>query len=313
MKFGCWFLLSITVGCGGVASMTDAEVSPIDVSVDVPIDAPRTCDPTKPFGSPTVVPNINSSGRDEFATLTDDLTIYWASNRTGGAGSMDLYLATRASHASSFMNPTPLASVNGAGTEQAPSLPGDELTMYYAFSDVVGGNGDIYATKRANIASAFLPGTPVAQLNLASDDGDPFVTANGSILYFVSNRPGGTGSYDIYKAVRRNDGSFDLPHPVSELNTPDLDAHPMLTADGLTIYWTSTRAHGGAQGEGDLWSATRSSISEPFVNPTPVRELNSDHNDSGTWIAPDGCRIYLATDRLGDAGGSDIWEAAKPM
>jgi hypothetical protein len=211
------------------------------------------------------------------------------------------------------MNAMPITSVNGSGTEQGPSLTGDELTMYYIFSATLGGNGDIYATKRASVASSFLLGTAVAQINLASDDGDQFVAADDSILYFASNRPGGAGSYDIYKAVRGNDGSFDLPQSVPELNTAEIEGHPMLTADGLTIYWTSTRADGGAQGEGDIWTATRSSTSALFGTPTPVRELNSNRNDSPTWISADGCRIYLATDRIGGPGASDIWEAAKPM
>lgn len=273
----------------------------------------RDCDPAKPFGPPTVTPNINSSVGDANAFLADDLTIYWASQRAGGAGSYDLYLATRASQASSFANPTPITGVNTSGTEQALSLSGDGLMMYYAFAAVAGANGDVYATKRVDVASVFSVGTAVAQINLASDDGDPFVTADSASLYFASNRAGGAGSYDMYVALRRSDGSFDLPQLVSELNTAELDGHPVLTADSLTIYWASTRTDGGAQGGADIWTATRFSVREQFGSPIRVSELNSDYGDAPTWIAPDGCRIYLQTDRPGGLGASDIWEATKPM
>src|SRR5262245_51781913 len=36
----------------------------------------RRCDPSKPFGPPTVVPNINSPSNEEGAELADDLTLY---------------------------------------------------------------------------------------------------------------------------------------------------------------------------------------------------------------------------------------------
>ena len=293
------FLLSLAInGCGSVSYEPDAATEA------------RSCDSAKPFGAPTVVPNINSSAGELGAVVADARTIYWASQR---AGTYDLYLATRTSQASSFTNPTPIIGVNGTGTELMPSLSSDGLTMYYVFAAAGGGNGDIYATKRVDVASAFSLGTAVAQINLASDDGDPFVTTDSANLYFVSNRAGGVGSFDIYMAVERSDGSFDLPQPVSELNTAELESHPVLTADGLTIYWSSSRTDGGAQGQTDIWTATRVSKSERFGSPVRVPELNSDYEDAPTWIAPDGCRIYLQTNRPGGLGDWDIWEAVKPM
>src|SRR5882724_8655282 len=159
MSTGWCLLLSVTAACGGVKSLADAQLPS-----DAPRDMPRMCDPTKPFGPPTVVANINSSSRDVDAVLANELTIYWASDRSGGSG-LDLYLATRTSRASSFTNPTSIVGLNGPGAELAPFLTGDELTMYYAFAAMGQTTADICATKRADVASAFPLGTAVAQIN----------------------------------------------------------------------------------------------------------------------------------------------------
>lgn len=302
------FLFVIAVGCGSVTGAStpspDAESSPAD--------AQRECDPGKPFDAPTIVANINDADRDEFAFLADDLTIYLASQRVNGSGSMDLYVATRPTVASPFKNPTSIVNMNSSATEQAPCLGLDELTMYYTFVSAIGPTGDIYATTRGGVVSAFFAGDAVAQVNSGDDEGDPFVTAGDAMLYFSSNRPGAGHSYDIYSASRRSDGSFDLPQPASELNTTVDEGHPVLTADGLTIYWASKRTDGGSQGETDIWTASRSSTSEPFGNIARVPELNSAYRDAPDWISSDGCKIYIETTRPGGPGGTDIWEAVKP-
>jgi hypothetical protein len=55
-------------------------------------------------------------------------------------------------------------------------------------------------------------------------------------------------------AVRRPApfGAFAPPDPIAELNTPSSDEDPWLTADGMTIYFSSE-----AGGTLDLYVATR--------------------------------------------------------
>jgi streptogramin lyase len=267
----------------------------------------RPCDPMKPFGAPTPVPNVNSSSQDNGAELADDLTLYFGSDR-GGGGRADIYVATRASASSSFATPQELG-LNGAYTALWPRLTRDELTMYYVYYASSSSGGDIYVTSRSSVAVAFAPGAAVAQVNQA-DEGDLFVWQDGEALYFVSNRAGGVGGYDIYVATRRTDGSYATPQPVSELNSTAEESNPVVTQDGLRIYWASNRADGDPAG--DIWTATRSSTSAPFGGLVPVTELNSTYADWPSWISPDGCKIYITTTRPGGPGGQDIWEASRP-
>ena len=298
------------VGCGSVNNgHPDAAAGG---NIDAPVDAAVTprCDPTKPFGAPTIVANINGAGVEQGAKLVDDLTLYFGSSHPPST-TLGLYKATRSSPASPFGAPVALTAINATGSASGPALTGDGLTMYYALV-VPNQTGDIYVTTRANKASDFPAGTLVAgQVNSAIDDLDPFITEDGSALYFDSAR-GGTALH-LYVAVRQSDGSFGTPQALTNLNTTTIDGHPVLSHDGLTLYWSSTRADGGAQGGTDIWTATRPSTAGSFGTPVRVPELSSASAESVSWISPDSCMVYLQSDRPGGMGAQDIWQAIKPM
>jgi hypothetical protein len=278
-----------------------------DVNSAPPV--PR-CDPTKPFGTPTFVTEVNSADVDQGAKLVDDLTLYFGSNRSLSPG---LYRATRSSPASPFGAPVALQAINDATpTPSGPALTGDGLTMYYARVTSSQGSGEIYVTTRASKASEFPAGSPVAGINFMDlDDLDPFITEDGSALYFDSARAG--TALHLYVAVRQPDGSFGTPQALTNLNTNVVDGHPVLSDDGLQIYWSSTRTDGGAQGGTDIWTATRPSTAGSFGTPVRVPELSSSNSESPSWISPDGCVAYLQSDRPGGAGLQDILQAVKPM
>lgn len=100
---------------------------------------------------------------------------------------------------------------------------------------------------------------------------------------------------------------------MTEINTNVYDAHPRISGDGLTLYYSSMRTDGGALAGTDIWRASRTATTLPFSTPTRVAELNTASNESPTWLSPDGCVIYIQTDRAGGTGGQDMWEAVKPL
>jgi len=56
---------------------------------------------------------------------------------------------------------------------------------------------------------------------------------------------------------------------LAELNTPQTDAYPWISPDGLTLYWTR---EGGAQAVPSIWRATRPDPNSRFENPRKVTE-----------------------------------------
>ena len=73
---------------------------------DGSVDADATvlaCDLTKEFGTPLLVPGVNTTAIEDSARLSqDELTIYWNSDRAEAGADYDLYFATRPSRTSSF-------------------------------------------------------------------------------------------------------------------------------------------------------------------------------------------------------------------
>ena len=74
-------------------------------------------------------------------------------------------------------------------------------------------------------------------------DSQPCLSADGTMLFFTSTRPGGLGNSDIYVARRDSNNVFSvverLPFPI---NTPGNDQRPHFHPDGKTLYFSSKLA-----------------------------------------------------------------------
>jgi WD40-like Beta Propeller Repeat len=95
------------------------------------------------------------------------------------------------------------------------------------------------------------------------------------------------------------------------LNTQYNDTYPILTADGLTVYFTSDRP--GGLGGDDLWVSRRESTDAPWGEPENLAILNSPFNDSLSVLSTSGNIMYFHSDRPGGCGAGDLWMSrAKP-
>jgi hypothetical protein len=77
-----------------------------------------------------------------------------------------------------------------------PAMSGDQLTMYY------GGGGPVtlYSSTRPTLTAPFQPQMVVFGVGTA-DDTDVSITADGTEIFFASDRPG-VGGWDLYHATR---------------------------------------------------------------------------------------------------------------
>jgi hypothetical protein len=89
------------------------------------------------------------------------------------------------------------------------------------------------------------------------------------------------------------------------LNTQYNDMYAILTADGLTVYFTSDRP--GGRGGDDLWISRRESTDEPWGDPKNLVDLNSPSNDSLSVFSTSGNIMYFHSDRPGGCGAGDLW------
>jgi hypothetical protein len=145
--------------------------------------------------------------------------------------------------------------------------------------DVVLGDGRSGAVQGQHAVPAF---SEVAVMTTISAPGtiddDPSLSADLSQMYFDSKRVGGLGQEDIWKTDRRDQNdAWTPPEIVPELNSPDRETGIALSADGLSIWFSSNRT--GTSGGLDVFVATRQTASDAWSTPERVTELSTSEDD----------------------------------
>jgi hypothetical protein len=197
--------------------------------------------------------------------------------------------------------PVPCPNLNGnlGEFDPCPSITGG--VIYFTSNRV--GSWDLYRATRTTPLGAFGPPAHLAELANPATDFGPCPRIDDLELFFVSNRAGGTGDFDIWRARRASPSApFDPPTPVNELNTTDRDLGPSLTATGLQIVF---------QRGYDLWTATRPNWNAPFGPAIPITELNSTNQELEPHVTPDGLAIFFTSQRPGGMGQNDTWLATR--
>jgi Tol biopolymer transport system component len=230
----------------------------------------------------------------------DGLSLYIASNRPGGLGGQDIWVAHRDQPSGPYGAPVNLgAPVNSAGDDFCPSpTRGRRLFFVSARSGGCGGP-DIYVTRLdldgwrdpQNLGCAINSAAGEASPSLFTDD------AGHSVLYFSSTRPGGfeaggTDS-DIYFSVE-----FGPAQLAPGLNTANEDTRPNVRKDGLEVVFDSTRA--GGFGGPDIWTATRPNDLAAWTTPVNLgATINTAATESRASLSWDGLTMVFGSNRVG--------------
>jgi hypothetical protein len=168
-------------------------------------------------------------------------------------------------------------------------------------------------------------GTPHVIASLSDDtthDDDPSLTSDLTEIYFDSKRDGGKGKEDIWSAKRASaTAAWDPPVVVEELNSEERETGIALSADGLTIWFSSERPE--SQGGLDVFTATRKNRSSSWSAVTRVEELSTPDDDLVSAVSDSGTVCMLSrrpkgTDEYdifaatrGTVDGA--WEAPQPL
>lgn len=138
-------------------------------------------------------------------------------------------------------------------------------------------------------------------LNSADNDFDPAFSADGRWLYFFSNRAGGFGGDDLYRAQVNAEGGFgEAVNLGAGVNSPGDEWAPTPGADGAHLLFASD-GFGGAGGH-ELFVAAWDGAA--FVAPQPVSGINTAADEfDAAWLG-DGKAIVFA--RSDDAANAPV-------
>jgi len=267
------------------------------------------------FGEPTNLgPTVNSSAWDSVPDISaDGLSLYFGSDRSGGSGSYDLWIATRATIADDWGAPVNLGpTVNSSAWELDPSLSSDGLSLYF-MSTRPGGSGgrDTWVTTRATKDGDWT--TPVnlgPTVNWSYDDCCADISADGLSLFFWSGRPGGSGGQDLWVTTRATvSDPWDITVNLGPtVNSSAWDGGPSISSDGLSLFFFSERP--GGSGGKDLWVTTRTSVSDLWDTPVNLGPTVNSSSDEIPDISCDGSTLYFSSYRIGGIGDADLWQVS---
>ena len=189
--------------------------------------------------------------------------------------------------------------------ESHPAFTPDGRTLYFVRSTPEFTDWTIYVAEQSDgVWSA----PKVASFSGRHRDADPFVTADGKQLYFISDRPVDgrpKNDMDIWVMDQSEGGEWGEPRNLgAPVNTMASEWFPTLTTEG-TLYFGSGRP--GGEGSTDLYRA----VLEDGKFAVPVNlgsNVNSAADEYEGCIAPDeSFLVYMAAGRPDGFGGGDLY------
>ena len=175
-------------------------------------------------------------------------------------------------------------------------------------------NCDLYFSE--NIDGYWTPITNLGK-NINREDtweSQASISPDGQTLFFVSDRPGGNGGYDIYFSTRDVNGNWSVAQNIGKMiNTDKNEKTPFLHSDSKTLYFSST-GHPGLGGY-DIY-VSRFNNTGKWNKPLNIGyPINSEEDDVGLFVSTLGNKAYVASNRFSknwDICEFDLYSDAQP-
>ena len=256
---------------------------------------------------------INSEYPDYAPAVTaDNQLIIFTSRRSGGVGKNkdvdneyfeDIWYSKKVN--GEWTSPKNMGKPINSETHDASigiSPDGKELFLYKPDN-----GGDIYVSKLQTNGQWSAPVGLGKFVNSRSKEPSVGISYDGKTLYFSSDRPGGFGGLDLYKAELDKDGNWTKPVNLgSTINTEYDDDSPFIDLDGKTLYFSS-RGHKGMGGF-DIYKSVYDPQKRIWSQPENMGyPVNSPDDDIYFVITGDGKTGYFASAKGDGYGDKDIY------
>ena len=197
--------------------------------------------PGAPWSAPQPIGGVNTGANERGPGLSPDGLELYFTRRAPGGGASQMFVAQRPDRNAAWGQPILLGPpINSAGLSVFDPQPtADGLKLFFCTDEA--GPKDIFMVERAAPGAAWSNKQPVPAVNdPGANESGPAPSANGSILWFSSNRPGGAGGHDFYVSwLQASSGTWTTPLPIAELNTSDDQLAAFSAASTGLMYFNS--------------------------------------------------------------------------
>lgn len=204
-----------------------------------------------------------------------------------------------------WTKPRPIKTINTNGYDAAIALSVDGQTLF-TYKDDGDDHGDIYMSRLTDTTWS-VPQKIKGQVNSYSWEGSCSMTADGRYLYFSSERGGGYGGRDIYRAALMADSTWgNVVNLGDSINTALDDDAPFIHPDGITLYYSSKGKN--SMGDYDVFQAKMNLKDSTFFSPVNLGyPINTPDNDRYYVLSADGETGYYSSGKRGGVGLQDIY------
>lgn len=253
---------------------------------------------------------VNSEHRDYFPALTaDGQQIIFTRNIQGNE---DFYTSVKKN--GEWQKAVSLSeNINTPNfNEGAQSISPDGRYLFFTSCNRPDGAGrcDLYVCRREG-KDWSAPVNLGPTINTPEWESQPSISADGSTLYFLSNRVGGFGGYDIWKSIMNEEGQWTTPTNLGpNINTPYDEATPFIHPDGKTLYFSSDGWPGF--GQKDIFYSklqADGTFSKPINLGYPINTFNDEF---GFVVSADGKEGLFSSNLNGGFGDVDIYRFKLP-
>lgn len=232
--------------------------------------------------APRPLSAVNSPSDDLAPAFSGD-RLWFASNRPGSAGGLDLWTALYDRGA--FGPPERVGGdLNSAADDTDPApVPGSDVVVFASNRGKLGAypDHDLFGARRIATTDGALAFevAPLTPLNSRFEEREPTFTADGRAVVFSSDREGGAGGFDLYRSglvpgatIDALGAGFVAPEPLSGVNGPTDERGPLLSLDGFTLYF-GVEAEVAGRPAADLFRAASKELFRTPGPPVGWREL----------------------------------------
>lgn len=255
-----------------------------------------------PFVPENIGPPISSDQAEYLPVLSADGKTMVFTRRVGNQE--DFFIAEK--KAGKWAKAEPLAALNSPFNEGAQSISADGRLMVFTFCQSgpdQGGCNLFFAEKCAGNWSK--PQKIEGVVNTGAWEAQPSLSADGSLLLFASNRPGGLGGNDIWASRRSRSGKWGKPVNLgASINSSGNDQSPFLHADGRTLYFSSDGRPG--MGDNDLFMVQLQTDGQWGEVKNLGYPINTPDHEGALTVSLDGTTGFFAKSP-GGPGDLDIF------
>lgn len=221
----------------------------------------------------------------------------------------DIFVVERSDSTGPFNPGKGLSTKINTLEHEAPlSISYDNKTLF-VYKSTVKNEEDIYYCDRANATdSVWSNPKKVEGINTPYWEGHASLAPDGRTLYFSSDRPGGFGGRDIYKAIRKPDGTYDNVQNLGpKINTEFNEDAPFIYSNGTSLYFSSEghQSMGGYDMHYIKYDSAKGDWQEPINLGYPINTTDDDRYYS---VTEDGEFGYFSSARASGENLHDIYQ-----